>query len=278
MSHAELTNLVAKLKRYSEDFPGSPAQEAAEAIRQLWDVIQGVQTDKAMRNQRNPQAPRKRVRQPVSKHDTPILDRIMRAVDKDSATGCWNWLGSGSEKYGYIAYNKKSWGVHRLMYVITHNVTLKKGDVVMHECDNTWCCNPSHLVLGTHASNMIDMTTKGRNGFSKLTLEQAKEIRIRFSKGETCSALAAEFSMSFTAVHHIASGKAWKVLSDDPEIKALAPRRRHSRWSQLTEDDVRAIKGLLADGVPQGEIANRFSIDTSSVSHIHTGRRWKHVT
>lgn len=277
LSHADLVNLVGRLKRYSADFPGSPCQEAAVALSHLWSVIQALQTKKTNKLKRNPAAPRKRVKLGSPKHGEPIVDRIMRAVEKDSKTGCWNWMGSGSDRYGYISYNRKNWLVHRLMYVLTNNVTLAKGDVIMHLCDNSWCCNPDHLLLGTHTSNMADRTLKGRHAAAKVNLEQAKEIRIRFAKGESAYALAAEFGLSNATVHAIGVGRSWKVLDDDPDIKLLKPATRFSRWSQLSEDDVRRIKGMLADGVPQSKIADQFGIHTSSVSQINTGKRWKHV-
>ena len=36
------------------------------------------------------------------------------------------------------------------------------GFVAMHICDNPSCCNPSHLVIGTHADNQTDKYKKNR--------------------------------------------------------------------------------------------------------------------
>lgn len=37
-----------------------------------------------------------------------------------------------------------------------------KGLVVRHTCDNPGCCNPDHLLLGTHADNVSDKYERGR--------------------------------------------------------------------------------------------------------------------
>jgi hypothetical protein len=271
-----LDNLVGRLKRYHADFPGSPCEEAAEAIADLRNVIKSTQQEKLLKRQQTPPVKRKRIKVRLPRN-VPILERLNAYLDKQTPTGCWNWMGSGNNKYGYIRYKTKSWPVHRLMYSLSNKGKLRDGEVVMHICDNTWCCNPEHLTVGTHADNMIDKTLKGRHHWGKISLENAKELRIRFANGESCYALAAEFGINHSTVFAIGQGRSWRVLNDDPDIKALTVKKGHERWSNLTDDDVREIKNLLANGVNQGEIAKKFQINPSTVSAINTGRRWTHV-
>lgn len=47
--------------------------------------------------------------------------------------------------------------------------------------------------------------------------------------------------------------------------------------AKLTEADVLMIKHLVADKVPQKEIANRFNVSRQTVGGIATGVNWKHV-
>ena len=88
---------------------------------------------------------------------------------------------------------------------------------VMHKCDNKLCCNPAHLMLGTHKDNMADMKAKGRadkhqgetNGRAVLTPEQVKQIRVDARGTRT---IAKDYPVSRASVQRIKSGKAWACL------------------------------------------------------------------
>lgn len=48
--------------------------------------------------------------------------------------------------------------------------------------------------------------------------------------------------------------------------------------AKLTEQDVRRIKRLLAEGLSQIQIAPMFGVRKTTIGNIKTGRSWSHVT
>jgi ribosomal protein S27E len=113
------------------------------------------------------------------------IERFWKYIDKESSSQwCWLWTG-GTYKFGhgnFITHNKKT-GAHRFSYEI-HKGIIPKGMYVLHTCDVPACVNPSHLFLGTHEDNIIDMAKKNRGGGSKLTIEQVKDIRRLIDEGK----------------------------------------------------------------------------------------------
>lgn len=141
-------------------------------------------------------------------------------IEKSDA--CWNWLGSqeqgpkNTSPYGVLRWRGKASKAHRVAYELT-NGEIPAGMMVLHKCDNTLCCNPDHLYLGTHADNMRDMRERNRrkgtgsgasNGRAKLTQEQVNEIRARYESGVVSQqALADSFGVSQHAISMIVRNK-----------------------------------------------------------------------
>ena len=101
--------------------------------------------------------------------------RFWAKVDKGGPNDCWMWLGAGGKyghgffHYGTKRENMHAIGAHRVAYVLSKGIDIsqvkatKSGDNhVCHTCDNAACCNPKHLYLGSHRSNMTDRNTRGR--------------------------------------------------------------------------------------------------------------------
>lgn len=82
-----------------------------------------------------------------------------------SISGCWNWTGPiATDGYGKCRQTH----AHRIAYILTYG-PLKKGQNVLHSCDNPRCCNPDHLRIGTHTENAADMILRKRNHNQKKT-------------------------------------------------------------------------------------------------------------
>lgn len=152
---------------------------------------------------------------------------------KITANGCWEWLGSVSNRYGTIRINSKTYRVHRVSYEL-FIAPITNGLSVLHKCDNPICFNPAHLFLGTQLDNMRDCAAKGRahtpfcppemkargdkngmrlhpdclagekNGRSKVSDESRKVIAIRKALGETAKALAEEYKLHMSQINRIA--------------------------------------------------------------------------
>lgn len=77
-------------------------------------------------------------------------------VTIDPVTQCWNWNKSvTSAGYGQFTRNKKYWTTHTFVYTQMHG-EIPKGSVIRHTCHNTKCCNPAHLIIGSHRDNYHD--------------------------------------------------------------------------------------------------------------------------
>jgi hypothetical protein len=130
-----------------------------------------------------------------------------------SKSVCWGWTGcKNSFGYGDFKLDGASTYAHRVAVQLA-GVKLGPDDVVMHSCDNPACCNPAHLLVGTHATNVADRVAKRRsaagtrNGRSKLTEEQVIAIR---ADERTLTEVAKDYGVCIATISHIRKRKIWQ--------------------------------------------------------------------
>ena len=148
------------------------------------------------------------------------IDRFWGKVDKEKSeifyngTRCWEWIAWHNNKgYGQVWIGKLQYS-HRISHEIEFG-EISSNLFVLHHCDNTLCCNPSHLFLGTQKDNMADMSNKGRHvGSRKLNKHQVEEIHKRYAwygkGGEDTRELAKKFEVSTSQISAIVNQKQWK--------------------------------------------------------------------
>ena len=97
---------------------------------------------------------------------------------------CWPWTGAVSEKgIPQFSINGKKRAAYRITYKLMHPEwdDTNPREILRHQCkdehgraiDNPLCCNPRHVIPGTHDENMMDMMLRGRHG---LTLDMLTDI------------------------------------------------------------------------------------------------------
>lgn len=148
-----------------------------------------------------------------------IEQRFWQYVDRLGPDECWNWKLSLRRGYGQIRISSKpgerqKLGSHQVAYLLENGGKLPPA--VRHTCDNSRCCNPSHLVKGTQQQNVVDRTLRGRNAVetnhhAKLTAQQVREIRAYPHVSQ--ETLAREYGVSTSTISLIRLGKTWRNIS-----------------------------------------------------------------
>ncbi len=168
-----------------------------------------------------------------------FLDKIADLTLIRGSDECWEWIGARNA-YGYPAVRSpdgRTVGVHRVVTEIATGEPLGKF-YALHSCDNRGCVNPGHLRRGTAKENSADMVARRRSS----------------------------------------KGKARKQIERGEAIPTTIPTsgERNGR-SRLTEDAVREIRRLYAQGVSQNTLAETFGVSGGMISKVLNRVNWAHV-
>jgi hypothetical protein len=146
-------------------------------------------------------------------------------VDKRGPDDCWEWKAHTQRRYGNhvmrfekdqhygrTTLNGKRCLSHRAAFFYA-NGRHAEG-LVCHTCDNPPCCNPKHLVEGTHKDNAMDAARKGRSAIlqAKLTPDQVREIRGMRGNGMSSRRVAAKFGVVHSTVLSIQNNTRWRDI------------------------------------------------------------------
>ena len=159
--------------------------------------------------------------------------------------------------------------VHRIAYALGNGCT--PGQLlVCHRCDNTRCCNPAHLFLGTYADNMADMCAKGRSGVgevnsrAKLTESLVQAI---LNSDEPRSALADHYGVTRATIDKILRGETWKHIGDGKRIICDPCHGNRRRCVKVTKDRVRQMRQSNQSVVA---LAKEYGVTPSAI-HARSG-------
>lgn len=192
-------------------------------------------------------------------------------VEIDPTTECWNYVGRQSGRYPRVTYDKSKYQLHRLSWKLTY------GDIpdnlyVCHKCDNTKCCNPSHLFLGTQYDNMQDMVRKGRNsdtsgefnGRAILDWEVVKFIREDYQSGMPTKRLSEKYKVPPTTITNIVHNYTWVDVKYS--YLPIKPLNR-----SITQGIYDQVMSLRASGRTQESIGKELGISQAGVWRVLSG-------
>lgn len=186
-----------------------------------------------------------------------ITARFWQKVERGAPDECWPFTGAICTDTGYGRFNThypETIGAHRYAYATEHGDPGKA--MVRHACDNRPCCNPSHLLLGTHQDNMDDMVERDRHvGNRTIGPEDVVLMRERRAAGTPSSDLAAEYGFSEQHVNAICRGRFWpdaggpltaRVVISDDLLEAIL-----SEKGKMTQKDCAILHGVSKPAVQQ---------------------------
>ncbi len=125
------------------------------------------------------------------------------AYDVDPDTGCWNWTRSRQPNgYGHLTINNRQVLAHRFVYERDRG-PIPAGMTLDHLCRNPRCVNPDHLEPVSHAENC----RRGKR--AKLTIEEARRIRVLRRGGMLQRVLAERFGVSLRTIRSVIKEEAW---------------------------------------------------------------------
>ena len=156
----------------------------------------------------------------------PLKDRFWDKVDRSGGPdACWPWLAARRDDgYGIVRGDAPrgtpcNLKAHRVAWELT-NGPIADGLFACHACDNTSCCNPGHLFLGTNEDNLKDAAGKGRMShgearpMAKLTDEAVAKARDCFhAGGVSVRELAGECGVSQGTMWQALRRKTWRHVA-----------------------------------------------------------------
>ena len=150
--------------------------------------------------------------------------RYVSMHDGDASV-CWEWTGGlggrPNDKRPYFTVAGSRRLAYRVVYELSKGVEIPQGVLIRHTCDNRICCNPTHLVAGTHQDNMNDMCERERHGLPKHTVRAIRKLlattlldgRKQYTHGE----IGERFGISRQEVTEINRKTVYKHVKDEED-------------------------------------------------------------
>lgn len=227
-----------------------------------------------------------------------VQERFEEKVEKGGGDECWEWMASKTwGGYGYFGLNGKAQYAHRVAYEL-YLEEIPDGFQVFHYCNNPSCVNPSHLFLKTPQERFEKKFVKGgandcwewigskdRYGYGHIQLDGWPQLAHRISY----QLYVGEIPIGLLICHHCDNPSCVRpdhlfLGTDADNTRDCISKGRLSDRSgenngqaKLTNEDIRTILAMWANGTRGIDIAREFGVTKSTISKIVRGDAWTHI-
>lgn len=132
---------------------------------------------------------------------------------------------------------------------------------------------PAHLAALREARKKI---RGSGNPLATLDENQVSAIKSRLWAGERQVDIARDYSVTKSAIASISQDRTWEHVPW-PNDRPRVIRTRSESHAFLSDDQVRAIRALRAEGLSYSKIAERLQVGASQAHRVATGKRYAHV-
>lgn len=133
---------------------------------------------------------------------------------RTSSNGCWEHnMKKDNQGYGQIEIK----GINRKLHIVIYEEEERKllpKEQCNHKCHNRGCCNPSHILPGTHLENMYQMVDQNiltKQELNNLSNDKKLEILRKFHTKLYISELSYEYNLSIPTIEKIINMK-WEEV------------------------------------------------------------------
>jgi len=204
---------------------------------------------------------------PLSQQD---VQRFWSKVVKGDSNECWPWLGGCSKNcYGTLWVSGVSIIATRIAWFLEHGED-PYPLLIRHKCDRPWCCNPNHLLTGTHKENSQDAIDRGRRPTGEnhnraiLNNQSVAALLVDRASGMSIPKLCQKYDVSQGAVIPIIKGLTWRHV--------IGPREKQKK--QLTPELRTAIRAKRAAGATIVALAREFGMSVGAIGMLVKNQTW----
>lgn len=126
--------------------------------------------------------------------------KVFRRIDMGTPEECWEWEGAPDHDRPRVTIAGRRYYVYRLVYELHTGMQVPKDMVIRHKCDNSMCCNPHHLEIGTVQDNIDDRTKRERLGLPDVVVRAVRKLG---AQGRTHQEIADLYGIARESVTHI---------------------------------------------------------------------------
>jgi hypothetical protein len=136
---------------------------------------------------------------------------------------CWTWKGRKTKRaarrlaYGRLSVRGWAMYAHVVLYELKRGKRIPRNLVLRHTCNNSLCCNYSHMKPGSQRTNVRDAIRCGSHwsprgaAHPKARLDAQKVQQVRALQHQhTRKELAEMMRVSLSTINRVISGALWR--------------------------------------------------------------------